>query len=63
MPGEKKIITIEERSGDQCPDLEAAQQAALSEMAPSLADMLRRMIESGELEIKDGQIVPKRISP
>ena len=56
---EKKTFSIEEQSGDQFPDLATAQQAARPELASILADMLRRMIESGALEIKDGLVLPK----
>ena len=59
MPSKAPVITIEEKSGDKYPDLESAQETALPELAFSLADMLRRMIESGALESKDGHIVPK----
>ena len=50
---------ITELSGDQFPDLEAAQLSARSLLAANLAEVLRRMIESGKLEIKDGRIIPK----
>jgi len=50
---------ITEISGDQFPDLAAAQRATWPLLAADLAVVLRHMIDAGELEIKDGCIVPK----
>jgi hypothetical protein len=52
-------ITIQEIPGDQFPSLDAAQQSARAYIASDLANLLRHMLESGALEIRDGRILPK----
>jgi hypothetical protein len=59
MARQSPTITIQETSGDHFADLSIAQDAARGYIVADLADLLREMIESGLLEIKDGQIVPK----
>ena len=56
---QSKITHIEEIPGDQYSTLAEAQQAARAPIASALADVMRRMIESGLLEIKDGRIQPR----
>jgi len=56
---QSQITHIEEISGDQFPDLISAQQAARAPLASALADVMRSMIETGLLEIKDGRIQPR----
>ena len=50
------ITHIQEISGDHFPNLDRARQAARAPLASALADVMRRMIDSGLLEIKDGRI-------
>jgi hypothetical protein len=52
-------ITIEEIPGESFPDLDAAQRSARSMLAVDLAKTIKRMIETGRLEITDNQIRPK----
>ncbi|WKZ34868.1 MAG: hypothetical protein QY332_14710 [Anaerolineales bacterium] len=52
-------ITIEETPGADFPDLGAAQRSARSMLAVDLAQMIRRMIDQGVLEIADNKIRPK----
>jgi len=54
-----KQITIEENSGSQFPDLHTAQRSARLMLAADLAQMVKRLIEQGTLEIRDNQIIPK----
>lgn len=56
---QSQITNIEEISGDQFSDLAMAQQAARAPLAFALADVMRSMIDSGLLEIKDGRIQPR----
>lgn len=53
------ITHIQEISGDHFPDLDRARQAARAPLASALADVMRSMIDSGLLEIKDGRIQPR----
>lgn len=53
------ITHIQEINGETFPDLISAQQAARAPLASALADVMRRMIEQGTLEIKDGRIQPR----
>lgn len=50
------ITHIQEISGDHFPNLDRARQAARAPLASALADVMRSMIDSGLLEIKDGRI-------
>lgn len=56
---QSRITHIEEVNGDQFPDLITAQRFARAPLASALADVMRHMIETGLLEIKDGHIQPK----
>jgi hypothetical protein len=51
-------LQVEEMPGDEFPDLESAQRAALPAMSASLQVVIRDLLESGELIIVDGKIVP-----
>jgi hypothetical protein len=51
-------MEIVELPGDQFPNLEAAQRSAWSVLASILAGEIRRMLKTGELEIRDGLILP-----
>ena len=53
------ITHIQEISGDHFPNLDRARQAARAPLASALADVMRSMIDSGLLEIKDGRIQPR----
>ena len=53
-------LQVEEIGGDHYPDLEAAQTAALKNMASDLAELMRLMLAEGELIIEKGRIVPNR---
>lgn len=59
MPRTSPQIKVTEISGNQFPDLNAARQSARALLASSLADVMRRMIDQGTLEIKDGHIRPR----
>lgn len=52
-------IQISEIGGDHFPNLEAAQRAARAQIASDLAHLLRSMLASGALEVKDGLIIPR----
>jgi hypothetical protein len=52
-------IKIIEIGGEQFEDLESAQQSARVMLAFDLAQIIKRTIETGTLEIKNGQIILK----
>lgn len=52
-------IQISEISGNHFPDLETAQRSARAHIAYDLANLLRSMLASGALEVKDGLIIPR----
>lgn len=52
-------IKVTEIGGYRFESLEAAQESARAMLAFDLAQIIRRMMEEGTLEIKDGQIIPK----
>jgi hypothetical protein len=52
-------IKVIEIGGEQFEDLESAQRSARVTLAFDLAQIIKRMIEQGTLELKNGQIVPK----
>jgi hypothetical protein len=58
MARQAQVIAIEEMPGNEYPDLQAAQRAALPFIADSLTDIIREMLESGELVLKDNKIIP-----
>ncbi len=51
-------IQVEEISGDQYPDLETVQSAALSLLADNLSFVIRSLLERGVLVNVDGKIIP-----
>ena len=53
-----QVIRVTEMPGVEFPSLEAAQQAVRPVLASILADEIRRMLKTGELEIRDGFILP-----
>ena len=57
MPRISEPISIEEHSGDRYPDLETVQKLALPSLAGSLADMLHKLLVSGDLTREDGRII------
>lgn len=59
MARQSPPITIQEISGDDFASLKAAQEAARAYIVSDLAELIKQMIESGLLEIKDGKIIPK----
>lgn len=52
-------LEVKENGGDQYTDLQAAQQSARVMLASDMAELIKRMIAQGKLEIKNGQIMPK----
>ncbi|MEP7135811.1 MAG: hypothetical protein ABI904_12850 [Chloroflexota bacterium] len=52
-------IQIQEIHGDHFPSVEAAQNSARSRIAFDLANILRGLLDTGALEIRDGYITPK----
>ena len=58
MPKKAPPISIEEMPGNQFPSLEAAQEAALSDVATDLAETMRRLLADGWLINQNGKIVP-----
>jgi hypothetical protein len=59
MARQSQIINIKEISGDQYTDIITAQRSARDPLAFAIADVMRRMIDTGLLEIKDGRIQPR----
>lgn len=51
-------ITIAEYPGTQHADLATAQRAALPRLADNLASVIRDLLESGDLVIVDGKVIP-----
>jgi len=51
-------LQVEEISGDEYPDLESAQRAALPAMSESLQAVIRDLLEKGVLLNVDGRIIP-----
>jgi hypothetical protein len=51
-------LQVEEISGDQYPDLETAQSAALPLLADNLQSVIRDLLERGILVNVDGKIIP-----
>jgi hypothetical protein len=58
MPRKSPNLTIEEISGNQYNSLEEAQKAALKATAADLVQIIRARIESGDLIIVNGKVVP-----
>lgn len=58
MPRKSPVFTVEEISGNQYGSLEDAQKAALKATAADLAQIIRLRIESGDLIIVNGKVVP-----
>ena len=52
-------LELEEIPGEAFPSLGEAQRSARAMLAADLAQTIKRMIESGELEIIENQIMPK----
>lgn len=59
MSRKAPVIAIEEESGDKFPDLETAQNAALSLLSANLQAVIRDLIERGILINDNGKIIPK----
>ena len=51
-------LQVEEISGDQFPDLETAQSAALSLVADNLQSVIRDLLKRGVLVNDNGRIIP-----
>lgn len=51
-------LQVEEISGDQFPDLEAAQNAALPQLACNMQSVIRDLLERGVLVKYNGKILP-----
>jgi len=58
MPKKAPVIAIEEKPGDKYPDLESAQDAALSLISASLQALIRDLLERGALINANGKIIP-----
>lgn len=54
------VVQVEIISGDQFPDLETAQEAALPDIADSLQAVIQDLIDRGILINTDGKIIPQR---
>ena len=52
------VLQIEEISGDQYPDLETAQAAALPLLADNLVSVIHDLLERGVLVNVNGKIIP-----
>jgi len=51
-------LQVEEISGDQFPDLESAQSAALPLLAENLQSVIRDLLDQGVLVNVNGKIIP-----
>jgi hypothetical protein len=51
-------ITIQETGGEQFPDLESAQRAALPQFAGYLQSIIKDLLDQGALMNVDGKIIP-----
>lgn len=51
-------MVVEEHSGNQFPDLQAAQRAAFASLAQGMATTIRTLLAAGVLVIQDGRIIP-----
>lgn len=58
MPRKPHPITVEEISGNEYPDLKAAQNAAIPDVANHLVSIMNRLIADGVLVRRGGKIVP-----
>jgi hypothetical protein len=58
MPRKSPSFEIEERSGNQYPNLEEAQKAALKATAADLVERIRSLLVSGVLIVDKGKIIP-----
>lgn len=58
MPKKAQVIAIEEKPGNQFPDLQAAQSAALPLISGSLQSLIRELLDSGKLINSNGKIIP-----
>lgn len=58
MPRKSPDIVIEEIPGNDYPDLETVQRAALPSLADNLASVIRDLLERGILVNIDGKIIP-----
>lgn len=56
----RALISIEEISGAEFPDLSTAQAAARSALAADLARTIRELLAAGVLLQVNGRIVPKQ---
>ena len=52
------VLEFERLSGDQYPDRDSAQEAALPLIAESLHVVIRNLLERGVLVERDGKIIP-----
>lgn len=58
MSRKAPMIVIEEEPGDKYPDLESAQNAALSLLSANLQTIIRDLIARGALMNVNGKIIP-----
>ena len=58
MSKSKASLVLDEFSGDKYPDLMAAQRLALPAFVNCLEPIIRELLDSGDLVILDGRIIP-----
>lgn len=58
MPKKAQVIAIEEMPGNQFPDLQAAQSAALPLISLSFQNVIRDLLDNGKLINVNGKIIP-----
>ncbi len=63
MPRKSPPLTLEEKSGEQFPNLHSAQQGGLSLLARGLVGIVRSLVEAGQLTIHEGRVVPSPLPP
>ena len=59
MPKKAPSIVIEEKPGNQYPDLNTARSAALSLLSENLQAVIQDLLERGVLVKVNGKIIPK----
>ena len=57
MSLKSQSLHIEEKSGNRYPDMATAQRLALAHMANGLAEMVRNLIDIGELTVENGRVI------
>ena len=60
MPRKAPDIEVQEISGTEDPDSQTSELSARVLIAYDMAELIKSFIAQGKLEIKDGQIVPRK---